>query len=151
MRIINPAPMDDPRRVQPLRDELTAIGFTELRTPAEVDALLGSERAPTFVVVNSVCGCAAGVARPAVALALRTAARRPDRLATVFAGQDGEATARAREYFAGYPPSSPSLFLLRDGRVVWTVERARILGRDPQDVAADVVAAFAEWCGEPPR
>jgi putative YphP/YqiW family bacilliredoxin len=69
----------------------------------------------------------------------------------VFAGQDGEATARAREYFAGYPPSSPSLFLLRDGRVVWTVERARILGRDPQDVAADVVAAFAEWCGEPPR
>jgi putative YphP/YqiW family bacilliredoxin len=97
-------------------------------------------------VVNSICGCAAGVARPAVAAALRCAAPRPARLVTVFAGQDVEATARAREYFAGYPPSSPCLALLKDGRVVWMLERARILGRDPRDVAADVVTALEAWC-----
>jgi putative YphP/YqiW family bacilliredoxin len=141
-----PAP-HDPRFVQPMRDELTRIGFTELRTAAEVDALLGTERGPTLVVVNSVCGCAAGVARPAVAAALRAAGRRPARLATVFAGQDVEATARARGYFAGYPPSSPCLALVRDGRVVWMLERARILGRDPREVASDVVSALEQWCG----
>jgi putative YphP/YqiW family bacilliredoxin len=147
VNILNQPPQYDPRFVQPMRDELTRIGFTELRTAAEVDALLGPERAPTLVVVNSVCGCAAGVARPAVAAALRAAARRPARLATVFAGQDVEATARARGYFAGYPPSSPCLALLQDGRVVWMLERARILGRDPREVAADVVTALEEWCG----
>jgi len=146
MNILNQPPQHDPRLVQPMRDELTRIGFTELRTPAEVDALLGTERAPTLLVVNSVCGCAAGVARPAVAAALRTAARRPARLATVFAGQDPEATARVREHFAGYPPSSPCLALLKDGRVVWMLERARILGRDPREVAGDVVTALEEWC-----
>jgi putative YphP/YqiW family bacilliredoxin len=130
-----------------MRDELTRIGFTELRTAAEVDALLGTEGGPTLVVVNSVCGCAAGVARPAVAAALRAAGRRPARLATVFAGQDVEATARARGYFAGYPPSSPCLALVRDGRVVWMLERARILGRDPREVASDVVSALEQWCG----
>lgn len=147
MNIVNQPPPHDPRVVQPMRDELTRIGFTELRTAAEVDALLGTEREPTLVVVNSVCGCAAGVARPAVAAALRTAARRPAHLATVFAGEDVEATARARGYFAGYPPSSPCLALLKDGRVVWMLERARILGRDPRDVAADLVAALEQWCG----
>lgn len=147
MNIVNQPPQHDPRAVQPMRDELTRIGFTELRTAAEVDALLGTAREPTLVVVNSVCGCAAGVARPAVAAALRTAARRPAHLATVFAGQDVEATARARGYFAEYPPSSPCLALLKDGRVVWMLERARILGRDPRDVAADVVTALEEWCG----
>ena len=147
MNILDQPPQHDPRFVQPMRDELTRIGFTELRTAAEVDALLGTERAPTLVVVNSVCGCAAGVARPAVAAALRGAARRPAHLATVFAGQDVEATARARGYFSGYPPSSPCLALLKDGRVVWMLERARILGRDPREVAADVVTALEEWCG----
>ncbi|HXV89944.1 MAG TPA: BrxA/BrxB family bacilliredoxin [Gemmatimonadales bacterium] len=146
MNILNQPPQYDPRLVQPMREELTRIGFTELRTSAEVDALLGSEQAPTLLVVNSVCGCAAGVARPAVAAALRAAAHRPARLATVFAGQDVAATARAREYLAGHPPSSPCLALLKDGRVVWMLERARILGRDPRDVAADVVTAFEEWC-----
>ena len=129
-----------------MRDELTRIGFTELRTPAEVDALLGTERAPTLLVVNSVCGCAAGVARPGVAAALRTATRRPVHLATVFAGQDVEATARARGYLAGYPPSSPCLALLKDGRVVWLFDRARILGRDPGEIAAEVVTALEQWC-----
>ena len=129
-----------------MRDELTRIGFRELRTAGEVDALLGAERAPTLVVVNSVCGCAAGVARPALAAALGTAARRPIHLATVFAGQDVEATARARDYFAGYPPSSPCVALLKDGHVVWLLDRAHILARDPRDVARDIVAAFDEWC-----
>lgn len=129
-----------------MRDELTRIGFTELRTAAEVDALLGADGAPILVVVNSICGCAAGVARPALAAALRAAARRPAHLVTVFAGQDLEATARARAYFAGYPPSSPSLALLKDGRVVWMLERARILGRDPREVATEIATALEEWC-----
>ena len=147
MNILDQPPPHDPRSVQPMRDELTRIGFTELRTAAEVDALLGTERAPTLVVVNSVCGCAAGVARPAVAAALGAAARRPAHLATVFAGQDVEATARARGYFAGHVPSSPCLALLKDGQVVWMLERARILGRDRREVAADIVTALEEWCG----
>jgi len=146
VKIFNQPSPYDPRLVQPMRDELTRIGFTELRTPAEVDALLGTERAPMLVVVNSVCGCAAGVARPALAAALRTTARRPAHLATVFAGQDVDATARARSYFAGYPPSSPCVALLKEGRVVWLLERARILGREPREVAADVVSALEEWC-----
>jgi putative YphP/YqiW family bacilliredoxin len=135
-------PMGGPAFVQPMRDELTRIGFTELRTPAEVDAVLAAGPDGTLVVVNSVCGCAAGVARPAVALALSTAERRPRHLVTVFAGQDVEATARAREYFAGYPPSSPCVALMRDGRVVWMLERERIQGRDARDVAADIAAAL---------
>jgi putative YphP/YqiW family bacilliredoxin len=136
-----------PRHIQAMRDELTRLGFTELRTPAEVDALLRAGGGPVLVVVNSVCGCAAGVARPAVALALRSATRRPARLATVFAGQDVDATARARAYFAGHPPSSPCVVLLAEGRVVWMLERGRIQGRDPRDVAADVVTALEQWCG----
>ena len=146
MNILNRPPIPDPRVVQPMRDELTRVGFTELRTRAEVDAMLGTDDAPTLIVVNSVCGCAAGVARPAVGAALRAAVRRPARLATVFAGLDVEATARAREHLAGYPPSSPCMALLKGGRVVWMLERARILGRDPRDVAADIVAALEEWC-----
>src|SRR6266852_2620699 len=100
--------------VQPMREELTSIGFKEMRTPQEVEAVLGKRHGTALVVVNSICGCAAGKARPAVALALSHRVH-PDILATVFAGQDREATARARAYFTGYGPSSPSIALLRDG------------------------------------
>src|SRR5256885_4475567 len=107
-------PLYDPRLVQPMREELTRIGFQELRTPAEVDAVLPTSKDTTLVVVNSVCGCAARNARPAATLAIRHA-RRPERLLTVFAGQDGDATARARSYFMGHSPSSPQLVPLTDG------------------------------------
>src|SRR6266511_2211099 len=118
-------PMYDPELVRPMREELTRIGFEELRTPDEVDAALGDVQAPTLVVVNSVCGCAARNARPAVALAAQHR-RRPVRLVTVFAGQDAEATARARSYFTAYPPSSPQMALLKDGHVVFMLERKNI-------------------------
>ncbi|HTR20152.1 MAG TPA: BrxA/BrxB family bacilliredoxin [Gemmatimonadales bacterium] len=139
--------MYDPRLVQPMREELTRIGFTELRTPAEVDAALGAEQAspPTLVVVNSVCGCAAGKARPAVALALQQG-RRPARLLTVFAGQDADATARARSYFTGYPPSSPQMGLFVGGRLVFMLERKNIEGRVAADIAADLRRAFDQHC-----
>ena len=145
MNILNQPPQHDPRIVQPMRDDLTRIGFTELRTAAEVDALLGTEREPTLVVVNSVCGCAAGQARPGVRLALQSDVK-PDRIATVFAGQDLEATARARGYFAQFPPSSPSIVLFKDGEVVHFVPRHAIEGRDAMSVANDLVAAFHKFC-----
>lgn len=137
--------MYDPRLVQPMREELTRIGFEELRTPQDVDAALAKERAPTLVVVNSVCGCAARHARPATALALQHA-RRPARLLTVFAGQDGDATARARSYFTGYAPSSPQMALFRDGKLVFMLERRDIEGRPAAEIAADLVAAFDRYC-----
>ena len=137
--------MYDPRLVQPMRDELTRIGFQELRTRAEVDAVLEHQRDTTLVVVNSVCGCAARNARPAAALALKSA-RRPKQLVTVFAGQDAEATARAREYFTGYPPSSPQMALFKDGVLVFMLERKRIEGRDARDIAADLTEAFERYC-----
>jgi putative YphP/YqiW family bacilliredoxin len=135
----------DPRLVQPMREELTRIGFEELRTPAAVDAALASEPAPTLVVVNSVCGCAARNARPAVALALQHP-KRPPRLVTVFAGQDAEATDRARGYFTGYPPSSPQMALLKEGKPVFMLERKHIEGRPAADIAADLVGAFERFC-----
>ncbi len=138
-------PLYDPRFVQPMRDELVRLGFAELRTAAEVDAVLASATAPTLVVVNSVCGCAARNARPAAALALQHP-RRPTRLVTVFAGQDGDATARARSYFTGYAPSSPQMALLRDGKLVFMLERKQIEGRAAQDIAADLTAAFDRYC-----
>ena len=116
----------DPVVVQPMRDELTTLGVRELRTAEEVDEILGSAEGTTMVVVNSVCGCAAGNARPAVAVALRHSSL-PDRSVTVFAGQDVEATSRAREYFAGYRSSSPSIGLLSDRRIVFMLERHQIL------------------------
>jgi len=137
--------MYDPRLVQPMREELTRIGFEELRTAAAVDTALAAENAPTLVVVNSVCGCAARFARPAVALALQHP-RKPARLVTVFAGQDAEATARAREYFTGYPPSSPQMGLLKDGDLVFMLERRNIEGRPATEIAADLVAAFDRFC-----
>jgi putative YphP/YqiW family bacilliredoxin len=140
-------PMYDPRLVQPMREELTRIGFQELRTPEEVDAALATAppQDTTLVVVNSVCGCAARNARPAATLAI-SHAKRPRRLLTVFAGQDADATARARSYFVGYPPSSPQMGLFKDGRLVFMLERKHIEGRPAQDIAADLTAAFERYC-----
>jgi putative YphP/YqiW family bacilliredoxin len=131
--------------VQPMRAELTSIGFRELRSAQDVDAALKTETRPTLVVVNSICGCAAGKARPGVALALKNAAR-PEVLTTVFAGQDPDATERARSYFTGYRPSSPSIALMRDGKVVYMLERHQIEGRDPYSIASDLTAAFDRFC-----
>ena len=139
-------PLYDPRLVQPMRDELTRIGFQELRTPAEVDTALAQPQQTTLVVVNSVCGCAARNARPAATLAIRHP-QRPQRLLTVFAGQDADATARARSYFTGYPPSSPQMALFKDGELVFMLERRNIEGRPAGEIAADLVAAFDRYCG----
>ena len=144
MRNLN-VPMYDPELVRPMREELTRLGFEELRTAAEVDAVLPREQRPTLVVVNSVCGCAARNARPAAELAIQHE-RRPERLVTVFAGQDGEATARARSYFTGYPPSSPQIALFKDAQIVFMLERRNIEGRNARDIAADLTAAFDRFC-----
>lgn len=138
-------PMYDPRLVQPMREELTRIGFHELRTPDEVDAALASGGDTTLVVVNSVCGCAARNARPAAALAIQHP-KRPKRLLTVFAGQDADATARARSYFTGYQPSSPQMALFKERKLVFMLERKNIEGRAAQDIAADLTAAFERYC-----
>jgi putative YphP/YqiW family bacilliredoxin len=131
--------------VQPFREELTGIGFRELRTPQEVDSVLGKARGSVLVVVNSICGCAAGKARPAVAQALAHRVR-PEILATVFAGQDTEATAQARSYFTGREPSSPSIALMRDGKLVYMLERRDIEGRDSVSIAEDLGKAFDRFC-----
>jgi len=136
--------MYDPRLVQPMRDELVRIGFGELRTPEEVDAAL-KQTESTLVVVNSTCGCAARNARPAAALAIGHA-KRPARLLTVFAGQDADATARARSCFTGYAPSSPQMALFRNGELVFMLERKQIEGRDARAIATDLTAAFDEYC-----
>ena len=138
--------MYDERLVAPMREELTRIGFAELRTPEEVDRAIRETPGTTLVVVNSVCGCSARNARPAVAAALQSVTSKPAHLTTVFAGQDAAATDRARSYFTGYPPSSPSIALLRDGVLVHILERRQIEGRAPQDIAADLVAAFEQHC-----
>jgi putative YphP/YqiW family bacilliredoxin len=130
-----------PALVAPMREEMTRMGARELTSAAEVDATLGDQKGMMLVFVNSVCGCAAGNARPALHFALQHGVR-PQQVVTVFAGQDVEATARARQYFAEYQPSSPSIALLRDGEVVHFVHRHQIEGRAPQDVAADLKAAF---------
>jgi putative YphP/YqiW family bacilliredoxin len=135
--------------VAPMREDLTRIGFQELRTANEVDAVLGSTREPVLVVVNSVCGCAAGAMRPAVAASLRSASVVPPVLTTVFAGQDLEATAQVRSYLTGYPPSSPAVALVQDGEPVWMLERHQIEGRGPEAIARDLVAAFETHCGAP--
>ncbi len=139
--------MYDEMIVGPMREELTRLGIQETRTPGEVDAVLGEKKGTVLVVVNSVCGCAAGNARPAVAMALEHNVL-PDKMITVFAGNDREATARAREYFTGYRPSSPSIALLRDGEVVKMLERHRIEGRPAYDIAAELTAAFDQYCAK---
>src|SRR5918992_2842677 len=134
-------PMYDERLVQPMRQELTRIGFRELRTAEEVDSTLREAKGTTLVVVNSICGCAARNARPAVARALQNGAR-PEHLTTVFAGQDPDAAQRARNYFTGYPPSSPSIGLLKDGKIVFMMERHQIEGRGPAEIAQELTKAF---------
>src|SRR5438552_18589502 len=138
-------PLYDPRLVQPMRDELTRLGFRELRTSDDVDTVLGKAQDATLVVVNSVCGCAARNARPAATLAIQHA-HRPERLLTVFAGQDADATAQARSYFTGYPPSSPQMALFKDGKLVFMLERKNIEGRPAPDIAADLMEAFDTYC-----
>jgi putative YphP/YqiW family bacilliredoxin len=132
--------------VAPMRQELTRLGVEELRTAAEVDQAVTQSQGTLLLIVNSVCGCAAGKARPGIALALQHAVR-PDRLATVFAGADTEATARARSYFTGYPPSSPSIGLLRDGKLVFMLERSQIENRTAEQIASALTGAFDRYCG----
>lgn len=137
-----------PILVRPMREELLAAGFEELRTPEDVDRVMAEAQGTTLVVVNSVCGCAAGMARPGARLALADGPR-PDRLTTVFAGFDVEATKRMREKLGDIPPSSPSMALIKDGEVVWFLPRHRIEGRDALAVAQEMRAAFAEHCAVP--
>jgi putative YphP/YqiW family bacilliredoxin len=137
--------MYDERFVTPMRQELTRLGVEEMRTPAEVDAKLKDVAGTTLVVVNSVCGCAARNARPAVASALQHSVK-PDQVTTVFAGQDVEAAARARSYFTGYAPSSPQIGLLKDGQLVFMLERFQIEGRSADEIAKDLVGAFDQYC-----
>ena len=140
--------MYDEMIVAPMRQELTRLGIEETRTAAAVDAVLGEKKGTVLVVVNSVCGCAAGMARPAVAMALENEVL-PDKMITVFAGNDRDATARAREYFVGYRPSSPSIALMKDGQVVKMFERWQIEGRQAHDIASELTAAFNEHCRKP--
>ncbi len=135
----------EPTLVEPMREELTRLGVQELLTVEEVDEVLGRNEGTTLVVVNSVCGCAAQNARPAVALAMEHEVR-PKRIVTVFAGQDVEATARARDYFAGVRPSSPSIALLKEGELVFMLERHQIEGRIAEDVSRDLTDAFDRFC-----
>jgi putative YphP/YqiW family bacilliredoxin len=131
--------------VEPMRRELTQLGVEELRTPDQVDAAVAAGPGTLMIVVNSVCGCAAGKARPGVALALRHSTT-PDRVATVFAGADVEATDRARQYFSGYAPSSPSIAILRDGKLIYMLERSNIENRDAHAIADELVRAFDRLC-----
>jgi len=136
----------DPAAIQPFRDELTRIGFRELRTAAEVDRTLAREKGTNLIVINSVCGCAAGKARPGIALALRESPVRPDELTTVFAGGDIEATARVRELIGNIPPSSPSMALYKDGKLVHFIPRYQIENRDARQIAAHLLEVFREYC-----
>lgn len=130
-----------PLMVAPMREELTRLGFRELLTPEDVDREISSASDPLLLFVNSVCGCAAGVARPGVAQSLKHPAA-PRRLATVFAGQDVEATARARSYFEGFPPSSPQVAILAGGKLLYLLQRQQIEGRTPDQIAAALTAAY---------
>jgi putative YphP/YqiW family bacilliredoxin len=132
--------------IAPMREELTRLGVRELRTAADVDDTITKSQGTVMVVVNSVCGCAAGKARPGVALALRHPVK-PEHVTTVFAGADVEATARARGYFTGYAPSSPSIALLRDGQLVYMMERRDIENQAAGAIASQLTAAFDRFCG----
>jgi putative YphP/YqiW family bacilliredoxin len=134
--------------VIPMREELTRLGITELRTAEAVDHALNAQSGTALVIVNSICGCAAGRMRPAVRMALQNAAA-PDKAYTVFAGQDAAATERARGYFTGQPPSSPSIAILRDGQVVYMMPRRDIESREAPAIAADLKAALDKFCAKP--
>jgi putative YphP/YqiW family bacilliredoxin len=131
--------------IRPMREELTRLGVEELKTPEQVDEVLTNSKGTLMVVVNSICGCAAGKARPGIARALQHNIR-PDRVATVFAGADIEATEKARGYFTGYRPSSPSIALLKDGELVYMMERYQIEGRGPEQIAQELTNAFDKYC-----
>ena len=140
--------MYDPVMIQPFRDELTEVGFKELMTPDEVDATISNNKGTLLVVVNSVCGCAAGKARPAIRKALQHSAK-PDNFVSVFAGQEKEATARLRErWLQGIPPSSPSIALYKENELVHFIPRFKIEGRIADEIAADLISAFDEFCGD---
>jgi len=132
-------------QIKPMREELTTIGFKEIKTADEVDKIMSKNEGTTFLVVNSVCGCAAGNARPGVRMALNNQ-KLPDRMITVFAGQDAEATTQARSYLTGYPPSSPSMALFRDGQLVHMIPRHEIEGRMPEQIAAELKNVFDSFC-----
>ena len=134
--------------VIPMREELARLGVKETRTAKAVDEAVNNTKGTTMLIVNSICGCAAGKMRPAVRLALQQSSAKPDQSITVFAGQDQEATARAREYFAGPVPSSPSIGILRDGNLVYFMARSAIESRDAVSIANDLSAAFQKYCGE---
>jgi putative YphP/YqiW family bacilliredoxin len=131
--------------IKPMREDLTQLGIEETRTPAQVDDAVKNTPGTLMVVVNSVCGCAAGKARPGVALALQNSVK-PDRSITVFAGADIEATERARGYFKGYPPSSPSIALFKNGEIVWLLQRYEIEGRNAEQIAGVLKDAFDKHC-----
>ena len=131
--------------IRPMREDLTRLGVEELRTADAVDETIRNSKGTLMVVVNSICGCAAGKARPGVALALQSELK-PDKIATVFAGADIEATERARSYFTGYGPSSPSIALLKDGELVYMLERYQIEGRDANQIAGELTQAFEKHC-----
>ena len=141
-------PMYPEIMVVPMREELTRLGVQELRTPEEVDHALKHQPGTTMVIVNSICGCAAGRMRPAVRMALQHSSR-PDKAVSVFAGQEPEATERARSYFTGYPPSSPSIGILRDGQLVYMMQRRDIESREAPAIATDLKAAFDKFCAKP--
>mgnify|MGYP006076628091 FL=1 len=131
--------------VTPMRQDLSQVGFKELRTSQDVDGLLGSEKGTVLVVINSVCGCAAGNARPGVKAAIKNE-KKPDHITTVFAGVDTDAVAKAREFMAPFPPSSPCIALFKDGEVVHMLERHHIEGRAAEAIAENLMAAFDELC-----
>jgi putative YphP/YqiW family bacilliredoxin len=131
--------------IQPMRQDLTRLGVEETRTPDEVDQIIKNTPGTVMMVVNSVCGCAAGKARPGIALALQSDVK-PDKVATVFAGADIEATERARSYFTGFNPSSPSIGILRDGQLVYMMERHQIEGKDAYQIADELKKAFEQHC-----
>lgn len=132
--------------VAPMRSDLTTIGFKELKTPEEVDAELKDQKGTTLLVINSVCGCAAGAARPGVKWAVQNSDKKPDHLTTVFAGADLEAVAKARQYTMPYPPSSPAIALFKDGDLVHFIERHHIEGRNAQMIGEHLVQVFDEFC-----
>jgi len=133
--------------IRPMREELTRIGVEELRTPEDVQKTIEESKGTVMVVVNSICGCAAGKARPGIARALQHSVR-PDKVGTVFAGADIEATEKARSYFTGYEPSSPSIAILKDGQIVYMMERRQIEGRDASQVAGELIQAFDQHCAK---
>jgi putative YphP/YqiW family bacilliredoxin len=138
----------DPVAIQPFREELTRIGFRELRSVKDVDETIAKGKGTNLIVINSVCGCAAGKARPGIAMALKRSPVAPDELTTVFAGGDIEATARVREHLGNIPPSSPSMALYKDGKLVHFIPRYQIENRDAFQISQHLVEVFQEFCGE---